>query len=102
MKKLKHICIGIMSSILLIITLLYLSLFTEKDINNNIITPSKEKVEYRDKINRNEVIHNPNNRITIEGVLNNRIMDDDGSYYYLDHNLDGIEDQIGMTIVETL
>lgn len=99
MKKLNYVLQGSLSLLLIIITLLYLSPFTNNKINNEI-TPVKEKVNYRDKVIKKELLNNPNNRITIDGVLSNRIMDDDGTYYYLDHNLDGVADQTGMTIID--
>ncbi len=47
-----------------------------------------------------EIRNNPNNYILIDGILQKRLMDDDGSYYYLNHNLEGVYDQIGIPIVD--
>lgn len=99
MKKFNYILNGSLALLLVLITSLFLFPHVDNKKSNEI-TPVKEKVNYKDKIIKKELIHNPSNRITIDGVLDNRIMDDDGSYYYLDHNLDGVADQTGMTIID--
>jgi len=99
LKKFNYILNGSLALLLVLITSLFLFPHVDNKKSNEI-TPVKEKVNYKDKIIKKELIHNPSNRITIDGVLDNRIMDDDGSYYYLDHNLDGVADQTGMTIID--
>lgn len=61
-----------------------------------VLEPQKEEIETFTK----EILNNPNNYIKIDSILYNRLMDDDGSYYYLNHNLNGEYDQIGIPIVD--
>ena len=100
MKKTLKIILGSLSLLLIAITIIWISPLFINNKNKKELTPVKEEIELRDKQIKKELINNPNNKITIDGVLENRIMDDDGSYYYLDRNLEGREDQTGMTIID--
>ena len=64
-------------------------------------------------ISSNEVVSNDNNynygdttpavtgnRIVIGSVLNNTLMNDDGSYFYLDHNINGVYDGRGVPFID--
>ena len=97
MKKILNVLSLVLSLLLILITVIIIYPRKEEVIE---LSPKKEKIDYKDKSVRIELIHNPNNYIEIEGVLKNRIMDDDGTYFYLDHNLEGREDQTGMTIID--
>ena len=96
-------------SILGFILLLGIGLYSYYRLNNNQIPIiysekkleiQKEMVEFRDKPITKEILNDPSNYISIDGVLNNRLMDDDGTYYYLNHNIDGKYDEIGIPIVD--
>ena len=41
------------------------------------------------------------NSINIPGVLNKHLMKDDGSYYYLDRNINGVYDGIGVPFIDS-
>ena len=101
-KKLKKIFISATTIILLILSSLLILSINNNDIEleKETITPVKEIVDYKDKPIKKEFLNNPSNLITIDGVLQNRLMDDDGSYYYLDHNINGEYDQIGIPIID--
>ena len=60
---------------------------TSKEDKSKKIVPEKEK-------------NNPNNYIKIDSILYNRVMDDDGTNYYLNHNLEGEQDDLGVPFID--
>ena len=92
--------LSILTLLLTIISIIYINIKPNKEIISEyeeiVLKPQKEEVEKFKK----EVLNNPNNYIKIDSILYNRLMDDDGSYFYLDHNLNGEYDQKGIPIVD--
>ena len=102
MKK-KRLIIILITVLLLVIGTGIIFLLPQKEtvsIKKNEIEPVKENVEYKDKPIVKEILHNPNNRIRIDTILDKRLMDDDGEYYYLNHNLEGRYDEVGIPFVD--
>ena len=98
-KNIKYILLIVLLSIFIIVVLFPKNKEIVKDKNNKI-EPVKESVEYRDKPITKQILHNPNNRIIIDNILDKRLMDDDGEYYYLNHNLEGRYDEVGVPFVD--
>lgn len=69
----------------------------EKTSNETLGTEAKTNTK-KQYVEREK--NNPNNYIKIDSILYNRVMDDDGTNYYLNHNLDGIEDDIGIPYID--
>ena len=76
---------------------------------SKIISNSAKGIE---KVNESNVIHVrknvnnninysiPNNSINISGVLSRSLVQDDGSYKYLNHNINGVYDGVGIPFVD--
>ena len=95
---------------LLVIVLIILSIFKDNIIpKKEVKVPEKIETtspETTSKKNGNlkpfkaKEKNNPRNYIKIDSILYNRVMDDDGTNYYLNHNLEGVKDDLGVPFID--
>ena len=68
----------------------------EEEVQTN--ENNTENVQVRQEVNYSQPV--VSNSITVPGVLSKNLVKDDGSYFYLDHNLNGAYDGVGVPFVD--